>query len=53
MEIYQAQGMVVADLGVDPAEALARMRAHAFGNEMPLLDLARDIISGFVLPVDD
>ena len=53
VEIYQAQGMVVADLGVDPAEALARMRAHAFGNEMPLLDLARDIISGFVLPVDD
>jgi hypothetical protein len=52
-EIYQAQGMVVVDLGVDAAEALARMRAHAFGNEIPLLDLARDIISGFVLPVDE
>ena len=52
-EIYQAQGMVVVDLGVEPAEALARMRAHAFGNGQPLIDLAHTIISGFVLPVDD
>ena len=52
VEIYQAQGMVVVDLSVDLAEALARMRAHAFGNEMPLIDLARDIIAGFVLPID-
>jgi hypothetical protein len=52
-EIYQAQGMVVVDLGVEPAEALARMRAHAFGNDQPLIDLAHAIISGFVLPVDD
>ena len=52
-EIYQAQGMVVVDLGVEPVEALARMRAHAFGNGQPLIDLARAIISGFVLPVDD
>ena len=51
-EIYQAQGMVMVDLGVDPAGALSRMRAHAFGNELPLIDLARNIISGFVLPVD-
>jgi hypothetical protein len=52
-EIYQAQGMVVVDLDVEPAEALARMRAHAFGNGQPLIDLARAIISGFVLPEDD
>ncbi len=52
-EIYQAQGMVMVDLGVDPAEALARMRAHVFGNNISLLDLAHDIISGFVLAVDD
>lgn len=52
-EIYQAQGMVVVDLGIDPADALARMRAHAFGNATPLIDLARDIIAGFVLPADD
>jgi hypothetical protein len=52
-EIYQAQGMVMVDLGVDLAEALARMRGHAFGNERPLIDLARDIIAGFMLPVDE
>jgi hypothetical protein len=51
-EIYQAQGMVMVDLGVGPVEALARMRAHAFGRGRPLIDLARDIITGFVLPVD-
>jgi hypothetical protein len=45
--------MVVVDLGVEPAKALARMRAHAFGNGQPLIDLARAVISGFVLPVDD
>ena len=52
VEIYHAQGMVVVDLGVDLVEALARMRAHAFGNEIPLINLARNIIGGFVLPVD-
>jgi hypothetical protein len=52
-EIYQAQGMVMVDLGVDPAAALVRMRGHAFGNEIPLIDLARDIIAGLVLPVDE
>ena len=52
VEIYQAQGMVVVDLDVDLAVTLARMRAHAFGNEIPLIDLARDIIGGFALPMD-
>jgi hypothetical protein len=52
VEIYQAQGMVVVDLDVELAEALTRMRAHAFGNGMSLIDLARDIIAGFVLPAD-
>jgi hypothetical protein len=52
-EIYQAQGMVMVDLGVEPVEALSRMRAHAFGTSQPLIELARDIVSGFVLPVDE
>ncbi len=52
-EIYQAQGMVVVDLGVEPAEAMSRMRAHAIVTGQPLIDLARAIISGFVLPGDD
>jgi hypothetical protein len=52
-EIYQAQGMVMVDLGVDLAEALARMRAHAFSHGIALIDLARDIIDGYVLGEDD
>ena len=38
--------------GVDLAEALVRMRAHAFAQGIPLIDLARAIIDGFVLPPD-
>ncbi|MGI9084362.1 MAG: GAF and ANTAR domain-containing protein [Aeromicrobium sp.] len=52
-EIHQAQGMVVVDLRVKPAEALARMRAHAFAHDKPLIDLARDIIGGFELPAGE
>ena len=52
-EIHQAQGMVVVDLDVGAAEALARMRAHAFAQNRPLIDLAHDIINGFRLPEED
>jgi hypothetical protein len=45
-EIHQAQGMVMVVLGVPLAEALARMRAYAFSNREPLIDLARKIIGG-------
>jgi hypothetical protein len=45
-EIYQAQGMVMVDLGIDLAGALARMRAHAFATGTDLDQLARDIIVG-------
>jgi hypothetical protein len=49
-EIHQAQGMVMVDLGVDLAEALLRMRAHAFQAGLPLIQVARAIIAGLVLP---
>ena len=52
-EIHQAQGMVVVDLDVGPAEALTRMRVYAFSQDRPLLDLAHDTISGLKLPVRD
>ena len=52
-EIHQAQGMAMVDLDVGPAEALARMRAHAFAHDHPLIDLARDIIGGFKLPAEE
>ncbi|MEO6470897.1 MAG: GAF and ANTAR domain-containing protein [Aeromicrobium sp.] len=48
-EIYQAQGAVMVDLGVSLAEALVRMRAHAFANNQSLADLAGDIMTGHVV----
>jgi hypothetical protein len=48
-EIHQAQGMLVADLGVKPVEALSRMRAYAFAHDLALIDVAHDIIDGFDL----
>ena len=45
-EVYQAQGMVMVQLDVDLAEALARMRAHAFATGTALPDLARSIVAG-------
>lgn len=44
-EIHQATGMVLAQLGVGPEEALARMRAHAFAEQRLLLDVARDVVA--------
>lgn len=44
--IYQAQGMVMVELGVGLREALARMRAHAFASEQGLADVAADILAG-------
>jgi ANTAR domain-containing protein/GAF domain-containing protein len=44
--IYQAQGMVMVELGVSLQEALARLRAHAFAVERPLADVAADILAG-------
>jgi hypothetical protein len=46
VEIYQAQGMLMVALGVGLAEALARMRAHAFSHGLPLIDLAHEVIAG-------
>lgn len=49
-EVHQAQGMVMVDLGVGLGEALVRMRAHAFSLGVPLIEVARLIIAGMVLP---
>ena len=43
-ELFQAQGMVMVQLGRTLAEALARMRAHAYAENRPLADVARDVI---------
>jgi hypothetical protein len=46
LEIYQAQGMVTVDLGVDLAGALSLMRAHAFSRDVPLFEIAQAILAG-------
>lgn len=43
-EVYQAVGMVVARLGVAPAEAMARLQAHAYAAEQSLGVVARDVV---------
>lgn len=45
-ELFQAQGMVMVQLGIHPIDALARIRAHAYANEQRIGDIARDIIDG-------
>ena len=42
--VHQASGMVSAQLDATLSEALVRMRAHAFGNDRSLTDVARDVV---------
>lgn len=44
VEVSQATGMLVAQLGVDPTEALLRLRAHAYATGRAATDVARDIL---------
>ncbi len=43
-EVSQATGMLVAQLGIEPAEALVRLRAHAYATGRTATDVARDIL---------
>lgn len=43
--VHQASGMVAAQLEVNVAEALIRLRAFAFGNDRPLLEVAREVVA--------
>ena len=45
-ELYQAQGMVMIQLGVGLPEAMARLRAYAYTNDRVLSDVADDIVGG-------
>lgn len=44
-ELFQAQGMVMVQLGVSLAEAMVRMRAHAYVNDLRLHDVAADVVA--------
>lgn len=43
-EVHQASGMVSVQLGVSVAEALVRLRAHAYAGDRPLANVARDVV---------
>jgi GAF domain/ANTAR domain len=43
-EVSQATGMLMAQLEVEPAEALVRLRAHAYATGRSATDVARDIL---------
>jgi GAF domain-containing protein len=43
-EVSQATGMIVAQLEVEPAEALVRLRAHAYATGRTATDVARDVL---------
>lgn len=45
IELFQAQGMVMVQLGTSLAEALTRIRAHAFAQDRRLSDVAADIVA--------
>lgn len=45
-QVFQAQGMVMIQLGVTLADAMARIRAHAYAQDRQLSDVAEDIIAG-------
>ncbi|MER5304103.1 ANTAR domain-containing protein [Streptomyces lasiicapitis] len=44
-EVHQATGMLAAQLGVDCAQALARLRGHAFRHDQRLLAIARAVLA--------
>ncbi len=43
--VHQAAGMVAVQLGVGVAEALLRLRAHAFSTDRLVADVARDVVA--------
>jgi hypothetical protein len=43
--VHQASGMVAAQLSVSLGLALVRLRAHAFGNDRALTEVARDVVA--------
>jgi hypothetical protein len=42
--VHNAAGMVAAQLDTNVTEALTRLRAHAFSNELLLREVARDVV---------
>jgi hypothetical protein len=53
-KVAQATGMVVAQLGLSPADALAVLRAHAFAHEASVAEISRLVLAReLVFTADD
>ena len=44
-ELFQAQGMVMVQIGGSLTEAMSRIRAYAYAENRRLIDVARDVVS--------
>ena len=44
-EVYQAQGMIMAQLDISAEEALMRLRAYAYARELRAIDVAHDVLA--------
>lgn len=42
--VHQASGMIAVQLGVSVADALVRLRAHAFSKDRLVVEIARDVV---------
>jgi AmiR/NasT family two-component response regulator len=52
-EVSQATGMLIAQLDIDAAAALVRLRAHAYATDRSVIDVARDILDRQLMLEDD
>src|SRR4051794_20331794 len=52
-EGHQATRMVLGQLAISPADALARMRAYAFVHQRLLIDIARDVVGRRLVFTED
>jgi GAF domain-containing protein len=43
--VHQATGMVAAQLGASVGHALVRLRAHAYAQDQPLVEVARGVVA--------
>ena len=44
-EVHQACGMVSAQLEISLTEAAVRLRAHAYAEDRPLAEVAREVVA--------
>jgi hypothetical protein len=45
VEVHQATGMVQVQLGANTGTALMRLRGHAFAHDLPLAEVARQVVT--------